>query len=70
MQGYLVSYAHQTGFGRMFMATHLAITEDVVMEWERKIAKGDAKGSVCILAFTKIDGAVKPGNVENSDKDK
>lgn len=59
MQSYLVSYAHQAGFGRIFLATNRSVTDDLVMEWESTIAKSDAKGKVCVLAITKIDGEVK-----------
>lgn len=51
MRYYLVSYAHNNGFGNMFFKSEPYLN---IRDAERKIAE-DIDGIVCIIAINEID---------------
>tara|TARA_R110000744_G_scaffold119072_1_gene222203 strand:+ start:495 stop:782 length:288 start_codon:yes stop_codon:yes gene_type:complete len=60
MKYFIVSYAHQKGFGRRLFGRDGPISEDVIFQWETSCAEDFPDDRVCIIAISEIDGPITP----------
>lgn len=74
MKYYLVSYAHQNGFGRRLFGRSGPVDEDAVFHWEKSCEEslnsdGKPVGKCVILAISEIDGPITPVREQDADAD-
>ena len=60
MQSYLVSYAHENGFGRKLIGREGPIDEDTITDLEKLCAKAARSNNAVILGIFPIDGPITP----------